>query len=122
MMRLLGALGHSSGSSLAMLLGENTSPTSSELTAIMSIPDATFHLLTTLSKKASNLSLVLNPVYQYLASCKFDQKLDKTISLKISVNICDSNNLMFCYVEYVLFFFFLFSQLEGKVCQTGLLM
>ena len=71
MMRLLGALGHSSGSSLAMLLGESsTASTTSELTAAPSIPDATFQLLTTLAKKASNPGLILNPVYQYLSLCK----------------------------------------------------
>lgn len=71
MMRLLGALGHSSGSSLAMLIGESssTNPTA-DLSAIPSIPDATFQLLCMLMKKASNPTLVLNPVHQYLASCK----------------------------------------------------
>ncbi|XP_016842826.1 baculoviral IAP repeat-containing protein 6 isoform X2 [Nasonia vitripennis] len=69
MMRLLGSLGHSSGSSLAMLLGETSSTNATtELTAPPSIPDATFQLLCTLTKKASNPVLVLNPVYQYLAS------------------------------------------------------
>ena len=71
MMRLLGALGHSSGSSLAMLLGEGSaSNATAELGDSPSIPDATFQLLSTLSKKASNPTLVLNPIYQYLASCK----------------------------------------------------
>lgn len=71
MMRLLGALGHSSGSSLVMLLGEGPSSNmTSEPTAPPSIPDATFQLLCTLSKKASNPTLVLNPVYHYLASRK----------------------------------------------------
>lgn len=71
MMRLLGALGHSTGSSLAMLLGESAGAgTATELGDPASIPDATFQLLTTLTKKASNRSLVLNPLYQYLSSCK----------------------------------------------------
>jgi baculoviral IAP repeat-containing protein 6 len=70
-MRLLGALGHSSGSSLAMLLGEGSSTNATtELTAPPSIPDATFQLLCTLTKKASNPTLILNPIYRYLASCK----------------------------------------------------
>lgn len=72
MMRLLGALGHSSGSSIAMLLGEGSGTNATtEFTAPPTIPDATFQLLCTLTKKASNPTLVLNPVYQYLASCKY---------------------------------------------------
>lgn len=75
MMRLLGALGHSTGSSLAMLLGETAGAgTATELGDPASIPDATFQLLTTLTKKASNRSLVLNPLYQYLSSCKYSGK------------------------------------------------
>lgn len=70
MMRLLGALGHSTGSSLAMLLGDGSTRTT-DLGDPPSIPDATFQLLSTLTKKASSPTLVLNPVYQYLASCKF---------------------------------------------------
>lgn len=71
MTQLLGALGHSSGSSLVMLIGEGAnSNVTSEQTTPPSIPDATFQLLCTLSKKASNPTLVLNPVYNYLASCK----------------------------------------------------
>ena len=72
MMRLLGALGHSLGSSLVMLLGESSAAGSAtaELGDPPSIPDATFQLLSTLTKKASSPTLVLNPVYQYLASCK----------------------------------------------------
>ncbi|XP_046485616.1 baculoviral IAP repeat-containing protein 6 isoform X2 [Neodiprion pinetum] len=67
MMRLLGALGHSTGSSLAMLLGEGAGATT-ELGDPSSIPDATFQLLSTLTRKSSSPSLVLNPLYQYLAS------------------------------------------------------
>lgn len=71
MMRLLGALGHSSGSSLAMLLGESaTAATTTEFGDPTSVPDAIFQLLTTLTKKASDPSLVLNPLYRYLSSCK----------------------------------------------------
>lgn len=71
MMRLLGALGHSTGSSLAMLLGESAGAgTATENSDSDSIPDATFELLTTLTRKASNRTLVLNPLYQYLSSCK----------------------------------------------------
>lgn len=71
MMRLLGALGHSTGSSLAMLLGDGAGAgAATELGDPASIPDATFQLLTTLTKKASNRTLVLNPLYQYLSSCK----------------------------------------------------
>ncbi|XP_015597939.1 baculoviral IAP repeat-containing protein 6 isoform X3 [Cephus cinctus] len=73
MMRLLEALGHSTGSSLAMLLGEGTGTgTATELGDPASIPDATFQLLTTLTKKASNHRLVLNPLYRYLTSCQVD--------------------------------------------------
>ncbi|EFN66625.1 Baculoviral IAP repeat-containing protein 6 [Camponotus floridanus] len=69
MMRLLGTLGHSTGSSLAMLLGESTSAASTtELGDPASIPDATFQLLTTLTKKASDPTLVLKPLYHYLSS------------------------------------------------------
>lgn len=71
MMRLLGTLGHSTGSSLAMLLGESASAGSTtELGDPASIPDATFQLLTTLTKKASDPTLVLKPLYHYLSSCK----------------------------------------------------
>lgn len=71
MMRLLSALGNSTGSSLAMLLGESADAgAATELDDPASIPDATFQLLTTLTKKASNRTLVLNPLYQYLSSCK----------------------------------------------------
>lgn len=71
MMRLLGALGHSTGSSLAMLLGESASAASTtELGDPASVPDATFQLLTTLTKKASDPTLVLKPLYDYLSSCK----------------------------------------------------
>ncbi|KAM0728904.1 Baculoviral IAP repeat-containing protein 6 [Formica fusca] len=69
MMRLLGTLGHSTGSSLAMLLGESASAASTtELGDPASIPDATFQLLTTLTKKASDPTLVLKPLYHYLSS------------------------------------------------------
>lgn len=74
MVRLLGALGHSSGSSLAMLFGDGSAGNApaefGEFENPPSIPDATFQLLSTLTKKASSPTLVLNPVYQYLASCK----------------------------------------------------
>lgn len=71
MMRLLGALGLSTGSSVAMLLGKSTGAgAATELDDMASIPDATFQLLTTLTKKASNRTLVLNPLYQYLSACK----------------------------------------------------
>jgi len=71
MIRLLSALGHSTGSSLAMLLGENASATSTtELGDPISIPDATFQLLITLMKKASDPILVLHSLYQYLSSRK----------------------------------------------------
>jgi baculoviral IAP repeat-containing protein 6 len=71
MIRLLSALGHSTGSSLAMLLGESASAASTtELSDPISIPDATFQLLITLMKKASDPILVLHPLYQYLSSCK----------------------------------------------------
>lgn len=88
MMRLLGALGHSSGSSLVMLLGEGSSSNvTSEPIAPPSIPDATFQLLCTLSKKASNPTLVLNPVNHYLASCKliFVQKYFYNFYMKINI-------------------------------------
>ncbi|XP_011349517.2 baculoviral IAP repeat-containing protein 6 isoform X2 [Ooceraea biroi] len=69
MMRLLSALGHSTGSSLAMLLSESTTAASTaELGDSTSIPDATFQLLTTLMEKASDPILVLKPLYQYLSS------------------------------------------------------
>ncbi|XP_044597131.1 baculoviral IAP repeat-containing protein 6 isoform X2 [Cotesia glomerata] len=69
MIRLLGALGHSTGSSLAMLFGEDsTSSTVPELGDPNSIPDATFQLLMTLVKKATNPTFVLNPLYHYLSS------------------------------------------------------
>lgn len=72
MMRLLGALGYSSGSSLVMLLGENAGAgAATELGDPASILDATFQLLTILMRKASNPSLVLNPLYKYLSSCKY---------------------------------------------------
>ena len=72
MMRLLGTLGQSSGSSLSMLLGDGSnSNTTNEFSTPPTIPDATFQLLTILTKKASNPTLVLNPVYQYLASCNY---------------------------------------------------
>lgn len=71
MMRLLSALGHSTGSSLVMLLEEGAGGcTATELGDPASIPGATFQLLSTLTKKANNPTLVLNPLYQYLASCK----------------------------------------------------
>lgn len=80
MMRLLGALGHSTGSSLAMLLGENASAASTtELGDPASIPDATFQLLTTLTKKASEPTLVLKPLYHYLSSCKNLFKICRTL-------------------------------------------
>ncbi|XP_043273976.1 baculoviral IAP repeat-containing protein 6 isoform X1 [Venturia canescens] len=64
MMRLLGALGYSTGFSLNMLFdGEEP-----ELRDPASIPDATFELLSTLMKKATSPTLVLNPLYRYLAS------------------------------------------------------
>ncbi|XP_033217381.1 baculoviral IAP repeat-containing protein 6 isoform X2 [Belonocnema kinseyi] len=83
MMRLLGALGHSSGSSLAMLFGDGSAGNApaefGEFENPPSIPDATFQLLSTLTKKASSPTLVLNPVYQYLASScgrsTFDRQL-----------------------------------------------
>ncbi|XP_057338600.1 baculoviral IAP repeat-containing protein 6 isoform X3 [Microplitis mediator] len=69
MIRLLGALGYSTSSSLAMLFGEDhTSSTVSELGDPNSIPDATFQLLITLTKKATDPRLVLNPLYRYLSS------------------------------------------------------
>lgn len=78
MMRLLGALGQSTGSSLAMttmLFGEGTGiGTASELTDPTSIPDATFQLLTTLTKQTSDPALVLTPLYRYLALCKSKEK------------------------------------------------
>lgn len=71
MMHLLGALGHSTGSSLAMLLGESANAASTtELGDPASIPDATFQLLTTLTKKVSDPTLVLKPLYHYLSLCK----------------------------------------------------
>ncbi|XP_054010480.1 baculoviral IAP repeat-containing protein 6 isoform X1 [Hylaeus anthracinus] len=82
MMRLLGALGHSTGSSLAMLLGESAGAgTATELGDPASIPDATFQLLTTLTKKASNRSLVLNPLYQYLSSSSGQRELDRQLGV-----------------------------------------
>lgn len=67
MMRLLGALGYSNGFSPTMLFdGEEP-----ELRDPASIPDATYELLSTLMKKATSPTLVLNPLYRYLASCKF---------------------------------------------------
>ncbi|XP_076756528.1 BIR repeat containing ubiquitin-conjugating enzyme isoform X2 [Xylocopa sonorina] len=82
MMRLLGALGHSTGSSLAMLLGESAGAgTATELGDPASIPDATFQLLTTLTKKASNRSLVLNPLYQYLSSSCGERELDRQLGV-----------------------------------------
>ncbi|XP_034941309.1 baculoviral IAP repeat-containing protein 6 isoform X2 [Chelonus insularis] len=69
MMRLLGALGYSTGSSLAMLFGEeSTTSTVSDLGDATSIPDATFILLMALMKKATSPTLVLNPLYRYLSS------------------------------------------------------
>lgn len=71
MMRLLGALGHSTGSSLVVFLAESAGAgTATEFDDSASVLDATFQLLTTLTKKASNRTLVLNPLYQYLSSCK----------------------------------------------------
>ncbi|XP_023289754.1 baculoviral IAP repeat-containing protein 6 isoform X3 [Orussus abietinus] len=71
MMRLLAALGHSSGSSLAMLLGEGPGTgAATELGDPASVPDATFQLLSTLAQKASSPMLVLNPLYRYLASTR----------------------------------------------------
>ncbi|KAK9296171.1 hypothetical protein QLX08_009734 [Tetragonisca angustula] len=82
MMRLLGALGHSTGSSLAMLLGESAGAgTATELGDPASIPDATFQLLTTLTKKASNRSLVLNPLYQYLSSSCEQRELNRQLGV-----------------------------------------
>ncbi|XP_067212436.1 baculoviral IAP repeat-containing protein 6 isoform X3 [Linepithema humile] len=79
MMRLLGALGHSTGSSLAMLLGESASAASTtELGDPASIPDATFQLLTTLTKKASDPTLVLKPLYHYLSSSCEETELGVT--------------------------------------------
>ena len=64
MMRLLGALGYSTGFSMTILFdGEDP-----ELRDPASIPDATFELLTTLMKKASSPNLILNPLYRYLES------------------------------------------------------
>ncbi|XP_017761383.1 PREDICTED: baculoviral IAP repeat-containing protein 6 [Eufriesea mexicana] len=69
MMRLLGALGHSTGSSLVVFLAESAGAgTATEFDDSASVLDATFQLLTTLTKKASNRTLVLNPLYQYLSS------------------------------------------------------
>ncbi|XP_063984704.1 baculoviral IAP repeat-containing protein 6 isoform X2 [Diachasmimorpha longicaudata] len=68
MMRLLGALGSSTGSSLAMLFGEEAATGVSELGDPASIPDATFQLLTTLMRKSTSPNLVLNPLYRYLSS------------------------------------------------------
>lgn len=89
MMRLLGALGHSTGSSLAMLLGESASAASTtELGDPASIPDATFQLLTTLTKKASDPTLVLEPLYHYLSSCKNLYIIEPQDSLTfISINV-----------------------------------
>ncbi|XP_076667240.1 BIR repeat containing ubiquitin-conjugating enzyme isoform X2 [Andrena cerasifolii] len=82
MMRLLGALGHSTGSSLAMLLGDSAGAgTATELGDPASIPDATFQLLTTLTKKASNRTLVLNPLYQYLSSSSGQRELDRQLGV-----------------------------------------
>ncbi|XP_043255701.1 baculoviral IAP repeat-containing protein 6 [Colletes gigas] len=82
MMRLLGALGHSTGSSLAMLLGESAGAgTATELGDPASIPDATFQLLTTLTKKASNRTLVLDPLYQYLSSSSGQRELDRQLGV-----------------------------------------
>ncbi|XP_015440195.1 PREDICTED: baculoviral IAP repeat-containing protein 6 [Dufourea novaeangliae] len=82
MMRLLGALGYSTGSSLAMLLGKSSGAgTTTELDDMASIPDATFQLLTTLTKKASNRSLVLNPLYQYLSSSSGQRELDRQLGV-----------------------------------------
>ncbi|XP_076164518.1 BIR repeat containing ubiquitin-conjugating enzyme isoform X2 [Ptiloglossa arizonensis] len=82
MMRLLGALGHSTGSSLAMLLGESAGAgTATENSDSDSIPDATFELLTTLTRKASNRTLVLNPLYQYLSSSSGQRELDRQLGV-----------------------------------------
>nr|XP_033324348.1 baculoviral IAP repeat-containing protein 6 [Megalopta genalis] len=82
MMRLLGALGHSTGSSLAMLLSKGTGAgASTELDDMASIPDAIFQLLTTLTEKASNRSLVLNPLYQYLSSSSGQRELDRQLGV-----------------------------------------
>ncbi|CAK9813280.1 Baculoviral IAP repeat-containing protein 6 [Anthophora quadrimaculata] len=82
MMRLLGALGRSTGSSLAMLLGESAGAgTATELGDPASIPDATFQLLTTLTKKASNRTLVLNPLHLYLSSSCGQRELDRQLDV-----------------------------------------
>ncbi|XP_076283788.1 BIR repeat containing ubiquitin-conjugating enzyme isoform X2 [Lasioglossum baleicum] len=82
MMRLLGALGHSTGSSLAMLLAKSTGTgTTTELDDMASIPEATFQLLTMLTKIASNRSLVLNPLYQYLSSSLGQRELDRQLGV-----------------------------------------
>ncbi|XP_035734374.1 baculoviral IAP repeat-containing protein 6-like isoform X2 [Vespa mandarinia] len=82
MMRLLGALGYSSGSSLVMLLGENAGAgAATELGDPASILDATFQLLTILMRKASNPSLVLNPLYKYLSSSCPETELDRQLGV-----------------------------------------
>ncbi|XP_066597963.1 baculoviral IAP repeat-containing protein 6 isoform X2 [Prorops nasuta] len=83
MMRLLGALGQSSGSSLAMLVGESTAGTgtTTELGDSTSIPDATFQLLTTLAKRASDPTLVLKSLYQYLASSCGEGDIDRLLGV-----------------------------------------
>ncbi|KAG7200149.1 hypothetical protein KM043_000587 [Ampulex compressa] len=82
MMRLLGALGHSSGSSLAMLLGEGAGAgAATELGDPASIPDAIFQLLTMLTKKASNPTLVLNPLHRYLSSSSGERAIDRQLSV-----------------------------------------
>ncbi|XP_076233643.1 BIR repeat containing ubiquitin-conjugating enzyme [Calliopsis andreniformis] len=82
MMRLLGVLGHSTSSSLAMLLGDSAGAgTATELGDPASIPDATFQLLTTLTKRTSNRTLVLNPLYQYLSSSCGQRELDRQLGV-----------------------------------------
>ncbi|XP_076225750.1 BIR repeat containing ubiquitin-conjugating enzyme isoform X2 [Nomia melanderi] len=78
MTRLLAALGLSTGSSVAMLLGKSTGAgAATELDDMASIPDATFQLLTTLTKKASNRTLVLNPLYHYLSASSGQRECDR---------------------------------------------
>ncbi|XP_032684948.1 baculoviral IAP repeat-containing protein 6 isoform X6 [Odontomachus brunneus] len=82
MMRLLSTLGHITGSSLAMLLGGSSSTVSTtELRDPASIPDAIFLLLTILTKKASNPTLVLKPFYHYLSSSCGETELDRQLGV-----------------------------------------
>uniref|UniRef100_A0A0C9RVJ5 Dual E2 ubiquitin-conjugating enzyme/E3 ubiquitin-protein ligase BIRC6 n=1 Tax=Fopius arisanus TaxID=64838 RepID=A0A0C9RVJ5_9HYME len=82
MMRLLGALGSSTRSSLAMLFGEEAATGAvSELGDPASIPDATFQLLMTLMRKATSPNLVLNPLYRYLSSTHEQMSNDRQLGV-----------------------------------------